>query len=592
MMLTAAILSLALASVFFASLRFEAPRWTYVLLGVLLPASLLLASPSLRVYGYHGFLQAGIVYQILHGNIPPTSPLLAGQPGTYPWAGALVVAGISWLLGISPFWAASLVTLASLVALLVVTYRIGLLATGDVEASLFGTAVALYAFSFTQSVPDSALKSGLSQLLSLPFAEPRGAPILEKFNGCTAFPLGLALYALTLLLLLRLARGGSPRSRTVVAFAASLLALAFVYPFLLPPMALLCVVVALQAWRSRGSRGRLAFFLAGTLALVGLIVLPYYSHLRLGRVGPVLQLVPAGALVRQASVIVVTFLPMALLVFWARRAVVERLKAQSEVGMLLMVSAVVNVLLFAFLLAPVWSQYKFLLLGVFAFGIVGGVAFRTLREHAWPAAFLVLSLFLLPFALDCVHKARDWNAAPRVFSEAGMALEHKDPARRELYQWMRASTHPRAVFVDTDLGLPVYGQRALYVALPAKAELEALDAQAGVPATGDGYTLDPRIFLKDVDGYPADLVDRRQQVAERLLSGTDPTAADVADVAGCGPQAFLVLRAGSGRELLQANATKPGPERLPVVFENSAATVVELRQGAASPVGLLTPPAL
>ena len=254
--------------------------------------------PSLRVYGYHGFVQAGIVYQILNGNVPPTSSLLAGQPGTYPWAGALVLAGISRLLGISPFWAASLVAVASLAVLLVITYRIGLLATGDAEASLFGTAVSLYAFTFTQSVPDNALKSGLGTLLPFPFNEPRGAPILEKFNGCTAFPLGLALYAVALLLLLRLAREGSPRWRAVVAFAASLLALAFVYPFFFPPMALLCVVVAVVAWRAGGPERRLAVLLAGALALVGTTVLPYYLQLKAGRSGTELQLVPLPGLVR------------------------------------------------------------------------------------------------------------------------------------------------------------------------------------------------------------------------------------------------------------------------------------------------------
>jgi hypothetical protein len=69
-----------------------------------------------------------------------------------------------------------------LVVLLIVTYRIGLLVTGDMEVSLFGTAVSLYAFTFTQSVPDSALKRGLRKLLPSPLTEPRGAPILEKFN--------------------------------------------------------------------------------------------------------------------------------------------------------------------------------------------------------------------------------------------------------------------------------------------------------------------------------------------------------------------------------------------------------------------------
>ena len=68
------------------------------------PGVLFLMVPSLRVYGYHGFIQAGIVYQLLSGQIPPTSPLLAGRPGTYPWAGALVLAGTSKVLGISFSW--------------------------------------------------------------------------------------------------------------------------------------------------------------------------------------------------------------------------------------------------------------------------------------------------------------------------------------------------------------------------------------------------------------------------------------------------------------------------------------------------------
>ncbi|MFN8091127.1 MAG: hypothetical protein U0599_02650 [Vicinamibacteria bacterium] len=570
MLLPAAIASVTLASAFFVMLRRRAPRWAFLVLGVLPPAGLLLASTNLRVYGYHGFVQAGIVYRLLHGGVPPGSPLLAGQPGTYPWAGALVLAGVSRLLGVSPFWSAALVAIASLAVLLVLTYRIGLLVTADPEASLFGTAASLYAFTFTQSVPDSALKSGLARLLPLPFVEPRGAPILEKFNGCTSFPLGLALYALTLLLLLRLATEGSPRWRSAAAFAATLLALAFVYPYFMPPMALLCGIAAFRSWR--GGVRPLAFLLAGSLALVGMIVLPYYLQLRLGRTNAVLQLVPAQALIRQVAVILVTFLPMSILLVGARRAIRERLRAGSPAASLLLASATVNLLLFAFLLAPLWSQYKFLLLGEFALGIVGGVALRALYARSWPVALAVLSLFLLPFGLDCVHKARDWSVAPRTYREAGMALEHEDPARRELDRWMRTATHPRAVFVDTDLGVPVYGQRSLYVAMPKQEHLVTIEEQAGVPTPGDGYTLDPRIFLKDVDGAPAALVDQRGEVAARLLSGREYVAADVADVAACGPEAYLVRRP------VASDVDRTHAERFPVVFENAAATVIALRR--------------
>ena len=115
-MLSASVLSLVLASLFFVMLRRRVPRWSYVVLGVLPPAALLLASPGLRVYGYHGFVQAGIVFQILHGNVPPTSPLLAGEPGTYPWGGALVLAGISKVLGVSPFWQLTIIGVVIIVA--------------------------------------------------------------------------------------------------------------------------------------------------------------------------------------------------------------------------------------------------------------------------------------------------------------------------------------------------------------------------------------------------------------------------------------------------------------------------------------------
>jgi hypothetical protein len=565
MMLPSLLLSLALASVFLVLVRYRAPRWIHLVLGVLPPALLLLCFPSLRVYGYHGFLQAGIVYQILHGNIPPTSPLLAGQPGTYPWGGAMILAAISKLFGISPFWAAAIVSIASLVVLLLATYRIGLLVTGDREASLFGTAIPLYAFTFTQAVPDNPIRSFLERIVPIPFVEPRGAPILEKFNGCTAFPLGLALYAVALLYLLKLAREGAPRLPAIAAFAASFLALGYVYPYLFPSTALLTAVAVVLAWRAAGTGKRLALILSGTLVLVAACVLPYYLHLKTGRTNHALELIPLPGFLRALAVIVVTFLPISLLVAWARRPVRETLRAQGRAATLLLVSAGMNTLLFAFLLAPLWSQHNFLLLAVFALGIVGGIAFQALYERAWPAALAVLALFLVPFCLDCLHKVNDWDDAPRVFREAGVTLEHTDPAERDLYRWVRTQTDPRAVFVDRELGLPVFGQRALFVALPKHKEMKAL-----ITDGGDGYALDPRIFMKIVDGYPEALVDQRLEIAERILAGATPAPSDLAAIAAAGPRAYLVLRPGS------TDTARPQDATLFVVFTNPAATVIEL----------------
>lgn len=565
MMIPALLLSLVLASLLLVMVRLGAPRWSFLVVGVLPPASLFLMAPGMRVYGYHGFVQAGIAYQMLNGSIPPGSPLLAGMPGTYPFAGALVVAAIAKTLGISLFWASAVVSILSLVALLLATYETGLLVTGDAESSLFGTTLSLYAFTFTQTVPDNPLKDALRAILPLPFEEPRGAPILEKFNGCTAFPLGIALYAIAFLSLLRLAKERSRYPRHLAALAASLVAVAFVYPYLVPALALLCLAVAAWAWRSGGSGKSLAVSVSAAVAVAAALALPYYLHLKAGRSGPALQLADSPVLMRNLVVIVVTFLPMSMLLAWGRRPIRESLRVQGGVAAIALASVGMNLFLFAVLEAPLWSQHNYLLLAIFALGIVGGTAFRALRLRAWPAALALLSVLLIPFSLDCIHKARDWNDAPRDFLESGTVFEPADAGQRALYSWMRTQTDRRAVFVDTDLALPVFGQRALFVALPGEEEMRPLTTKGG-----DGYSLDPRVFLKIVDGYPEALVDRRMRVARRLLAGEVPTRAELAEVAASGPRAYLVLRPDSPGA---AHARVPA---FPVVFQNAAATVVEL----------------
>ncbi|MBN2371752.1 MAG: hypothetical protein JXO72_14815 [Vicinamibacteria bacterium] len=562
MITRALILSVLLAIAFFVLLRLRAPRWTFLVLGVLPPAILLLANPNLRVYGYHGFMQAGIVYQILQGHIPPPSPLLAGQPGTYPWAYELLLAAISKGVGLSPFWVNAIVVIGSLAILLVITYRIGLLVTGEATTAVFGVAASLYAFTFTQSVPETLLQRAFV------FYEPRGAPILEKFNGCTAFPLGLALYGFVLLLLLRLTTQERPRGRHLASLALGLVAVGFIYPFFFPPSALLCLVAGLLSWRAKREARRHMATLVGMLAIVGLVLLPYYLQLKAGRAAPILQLVPRGGLVRQVGVLFVTLLPILVLMLWALRAVCERLRAQSRAAIVLIASVVMNLLFFTFLWAPLWSQYKYLLLGVFGLGILGGVAFQALWARSWRVALPVFSLFLLPFGLDCVHKATDWHEVPQRFRESGVVIEDADPAEGELYHWIRTKTEPRAVFVDVKLTIPVFGQRALFVALPEQEEVKPLTTKGG-----DGYTLDPRIKLIDIDGYPEGLVSQRRLIAARLLSENEPSEEDVAAVASTGSSAYLVMRPGPTNP-----RTKRRPS-LPIAFHNAAATVFMLVAG-------------
>jgi hypothetical protein len=564
MLLGAAALSLLLAGLFFLLLRVGAPRWTLVLLGVLPSVLLLVCLPNLRIYGYHGWVQAGIVYQILQGHIPPQNPLLAGEPGTYPWISALLLAGISKTLGVSPFWSATIVAIGSLAVLLVLTYQIGRLATGDTTAAVFGVATSLYAFTFTQSVPETPLRRFITETLRLPY-EPRGAPLLEKFNGCTGFPLGLALYALALLCLLRMAAERRSRPGLVAGLLVGVVGVGFVYPFFFIPAALLCLTTGALAWRISGtSRGQLAV-IGGVLALAAAAVAPYYLQLARGRAGPVLRIAPPDCLLRGAGVLLVTLLPMSLLLTWARVAVREIMRERGAPAAILGISVVSNLLLFAGLSAPLWSQYKFLLLGTYALGIIGGVAFRVLYVRTWPVALLVFSAFLLSFGLDCVHKATAWRKVAEPYCESGVSLDHADPAEAELYRWIRSRTPPGSVFVDSKLSVPVFGQRSLFVAMPATKNLKAYTT-----TPGDGYTLDLRIILRVVDGYPETLVTERQRIAARLLSGRLPTAAELAALRAAGPKTYLITRTPS----LGSRIARLGS--FPMAFRSSAFAVWDL----------------
>jgi hypothetical protein len=209
--------------------------------------------------------------------------------------------------------------------------------------------------------------------------------------------------------------------------------------------------------------------------------------------------------------------------------------------------------------APLWTQYKFYLLAVYSLGIVGGIAFHVLHGRSRPAALLVLSLFLLSFGLDCVHKATLWRHVPEAFRESGMGLEHADPAENELYQWIRSETGPGAVFVDSKLTVPVFGQRALFVGLGGELNLKDYVI--------DGYALDPKTVLLIVDGYAPTLVTERQRIATKLLAGESVSAAELASVRAAGDQVFLIART----RLLNGRLLAAGSYR--IAFQNAAATV-------------------
>ncbi|MCJ7689327.1 MAG: hypothetical protein MUO60_08410, partial [Clostridiaceae bacterium] len=115
----------------------------YVLLAVLTMAVMYALNPNNRVYSYHGFMHAGIVYQALNGTIPPLNPLLGGEPLLYPWGYHLLAAGISRMLNLSPAYSFAVINVASAVLVMVLAYKISQTLVSSRSHNLFSALLTL-----------------------------------------------------------------------------------------------------------------------------------------------------------------------------------------------------------------------------------------------------------------------------------------------------------------------------------------------------------------------------------------------------------------------------------------------------------------
>lgn len=569
--------ALPIAVGFFLLLRFKAPSWSYLLFGML-PVSLpLWLSSTLRVYGYHSFMQAGIVYEILNGHIPPHDPLFAGGHLLYPWGYAFLVAGVSRLFNISPFYSTTILSTIALAGILIVTFKISRLFTTDLAANLFATLVPLFAFTFTQDkilMPLYQWGADASHLYG--FGEWRSMPILAKFNGDTGFPFGFFFFGLFLYFFLRGITAGTWNWKQAGLLILMVFGVGFTYPFFFPSA--VCAGFAacmLEAYRRRQGQWRLPVLIALTLVVTSALLLFYLIPISHGKA-------PAARLVmnlswpnwkRKIGVLIITCVPMWLLFGIYRRRLWETLKAHSTAAWAMAISAVVSCGLFLGMNTPFASEYKFLAQGMYVMGILGGWCFAWLRQRRPVLCFALILLFLVPMGTDVARKSFKWTdtwSYPHNYYEKGVNILKKDPAENRLYTWIRKNTDLSAVFLDASLDLTVYGQRELYV---AKWSLSPFS----------GFGMRAQEMLGEDNGYNPVAVQEREIVLAEVLNGKKPlTLNDLAPVIKRFPK----------REIYIVARTEPQKMRmehcsfLKAVFHDSAGDIFTIvRTPQPPPIG-------
>jgi hypothetical protein len=525
------------------------------------PVAALLLKDDVRVYSFHGFLHTAIVYRILEGGVPPTDPLLGGEPLLYPWAHHLVAAGMVRLLGLSPATAFALLNLAALGLSAWLAWRIARLLGLEPEASLLAATLTLYGVSAFAGGP---LAWGL-EALGVPL-ESRFVPIL-KFTNVQSNGVGIACFLAGLHGLVRLAERPRPAAGAVLEIFLATTAAAFLYPLVWAPW-VACALASVVWLLARGRLpARAALAVASSLGLAILVALPYLLAIQTGR-----DPRAAGGLEwpwahhgRKLATLLGIVISLAPVLALGRRALRGSLATRRAGWTVLGVVGGLGVALFLGTDVPLLSEYKFLALATAAAGFPAGLALHSLGSRRPALAAVMLFLLLLPagsfFAQQLLARPGDMQ----LVAEEGTDLVPTRPEERALREWILGHTSPDALFVDDRLLLPVFARRSLYVALdpggPPEARMRAIA----------GWSMLPSVILSYVVGHDAEKVDARQALARALLgAGPEPADGVVDALREAGAPVYVVVRrAGLARRF-------EGDARFRRVFRRGSTAVYQV----------------
>ena len=476
-------------------------------------------NPNLRIYSFHGFMHSGVVYQLLNGNIPPFNPVLGEQVIRYPWGWHCVASLITKVLAITPFNAFALINIFSLCLAMVLVYKISQLVIEDEKANIFSIIISIFAIS----IMDLYLDFRLSRLLhiSIPF-EVRGVPIFDRFSNSNGIPIGLIFFLLSLFSVIKLFQNGKAGVNTLL-YLISVLGCGFFYPAMLPGIAastvLICLVNVILNKNGYFARDLKKVILLISALLLGILFLmPYFFSVTSG-VKTQIQFFNLKTMhVKIVKYLMVT-LPI-LVIIYINRAFFQH--EVNKTAIIILFSVIVATLSCnIFISLPLETECKYFKLSTVTLGIVGGIAFYAMNQgYKKLVVFILLLLFLAPLYRHVQWKLRFQKKAPHVshlYVEKGRCLYTKNSEENELYHWIRNHTDKNSIFIDSELTIPVLAQRQLFIGMDREAPFRP--APMGMKGIwggqpGYGWTIDA--FLRLMNGYDPDLIDRRQALVKGI----------------------------------------------------------------------------
>ncbi|MBP0001952.1 MAG: hypothetical protein J7641_23665 [Cyanobacteria bacterium SID2] len=510
------ILSILFTSIFFLGLRLLHQNkliWVLLLLSLLPVFLVYLWNPDFRIYAWHGFMHTSIVYQIRNGIIPPSNPLLAGEPLLYPWGSHVLVAGLSSILNLSPPNVFVLLNICYLLLTLILVFKISTLIASDRIAGIFAAFLAIFGITFVNgSLFDRILRK--ITFISDIKIDRRPIPPFGKFvssganNQCGIFLFTLFLYSILQISLNR------SKVKKIYYFSlfASTSATAFFYPLYLPALIAsgftCCIVLCLARKKQSFVRSGI---IVSSLILSTAVVFPYLYQISANKSEAAqitLAILEPGHLLRNTIVYFSVVFPVLIITIWRRKAFLKIFHTQPLAVSILLAVAATTASMYIFIRGATTSvEYKYLILGFVVFSILSSISFRDLYLKNQLICFCLITSFLLPLS-SLILKISSLPTASDRYIDRGIDLLHGNPDEEDLYAWMRKQTQPDSIFIDSSRKIPVFGQRQLYL---------GIDSEEGTFSELDGWWSSTQRLLIE-QGYPRELIERRQRLVDVIYS--------------------------------------------------------------------------
>lgn len=476
-------------------------------------------TPTNRIYSHHGFMHAGITYQILNGEIPPKNPLLAGEELLYPWGYEFAGAAVTYIFNISPFYSYAILNIASLIAVMFLVYKICQLLTEDNNACIFSVIISMYGITIFNKYL-LVLFRGLNFFGETNpfFPEYRGLPVFTKFFNINGTPLGLVFYLVFLYSVIKIFIGKKTILYSVFVFL-SLLATGFIYPQFLPGAvaSALCICLVNGFTGNKEKTGYLRkVFLTITPLIIGLLFIsPYFFSISSGIKGGV-ELFKSEPLLLNAVSSLIIFFPILIVIFLNRKYLWN---LSDRGGLFAIIAATIAALgCYICMHMSYHNEYKSLVLAEITLGILGGIALSNMKQWCNKIiVFVLLIAFAFPMFDIVNQKLSRFESIGVMFEEKGKALCAKDTEENELYEWIRSQTNVSDVFFDTTPNIPVLAQRQLFIGMDATIKGKDKKGQP-FQIYNPGYDYGIKSHLENTCGYDTALVRGRYEILRNIYN--------------------------------------------------------------------------